>query len=313
MAKISIIGAGFVGTSTAFSLLMKRVASEIAIVDINKEKAEGEALDLKNGLVFTESTKITHSDKYDITKNSDIVIITAGANQKPGETRLDLVNKNALILEGIIKNLLKYEKKDTVYMMIANPVDILTFVAKKMIPNSENRVFGTGTSLDTARLRHYLSENLNVNPRNVHVYVLGEHGDSSFPTWSSAYISVTPLLKHDGVNQKLLDAAYTKTKNSAYEIISKKGATYYAIALTATHICDAILSDSREIMAASTIPTKYGIKDVSLSVPCVIGRKGIYQQQVIPMSASEKKLLIKSQKVLKEYTDKALKAIKNKK
>jgi L-lactate dehydrogenase len=312
MAKISIIGAGFVGTSTAFSLLMKGVVSEIAIVDVNKDKAEGEALDLKNGLVFTEHTRITHSDKYDITKNSDIVIITAGANQKPGETRLDLVHKNSIILKDIIKNLLKYEKKDTVYIMVTNPVDVLTFVAKKLIPNSENRVFGTGTSLDTARLRHYLSEKIDVSPRNVHLYVLGEHGDSSFPTWSSAYISVLPLLKHEGITQKVLDTAYTRTRNSAYEIISKKGATYYAIALTVTHICDAILSDSREILAVSTIPTKYGIKDVSLSIPCVIGKEGICQQQLIPLSSAEKKLLEKSQKVLKEYTDMAIKAIKTK-
>lgn len=311
MAKISIIGAGFVGTSTAFSILMKGLVSEIAIVDINKEKAEGEALDLKNGLVFTENTKITHSDKYDITKNSDIVIITAGANQKPGETRLDLVAKNAIILDGIVKNLLKYEKKDTIYLLIANPVDVLTYVAKKMIPNSENRVFGSGTSLDTARLRFYLSEQLDVNPRNMHVYVLGEHGDSSFPTWSTSYLSVIPLLKHEKVNQKILDEAYTKTRNSAYEIISKKGATYYAIALTATHICDAIINDSREIMALSTIPTKYGIKDVSLSVPCIVGKSGVIQEQQIPLSSKEKKMLQKSQGVLKEYSEKALKSIKD--
>lgn len=310
MAKISIIGSGFVGTSTAFSLLMKGVCSEIALVDVNKDKAEGEALDLKNGLVFTEHTRITHSDKYDITRNSDIVIITAGANQKPGESRLDLVERNAVIMKSIISKLLKYEKKDTVYIIVANPVDVLTYVAKKLIPGSEYRVFGTGTSLDTARLRFYLGEKIGINPRNVHVYVMGEHGDSSFPAWHSAFVSVIPLLKNSNVSRKTLDEAYKKTRNSAYEIISKKGATYYAIALTTTHICEAILSDSREILAVSTIPSKYGIKDVSLSVPCIMGRKGIVEQQLIPLSAQERKSLDKSRKVLKEYTVSAVNSMK---
>ncbi len=296
--KISIIGAGYVGSTTAFSLLKESLASEITLVDINKEKLEGEALDLANGLVYTNVSKITYSTNYKVTKDSDIIIITAGANQKPGETRLQLTDKNVKILEGIIKNTEKYNKK-AIYIIVSNPVDILTYKAKKMIKNSKKRVLGTGTSLDTARLKYYISEKLKVNTKNVHAYILGEHGDSSFPVYSTANVSGRAL--KELCTEKELEECYKKTKNSAYEIINKKGATYYAIALTVTNIVKTIINDEKTIMPVSTIPEEYGIKDVCLSVPCIIGKNGVEKVFKIKLNSKEKKLLEKSRKTLKKY------------
>ncbi len=301
MTKISIIGAGYVGSTTAFSLLKENVASEITLVDVNKEKLEGEALDLSNGLVYTEVSKITYSTKYNITKNSDIIIITAGANQKPGETRLDLTEKNVKIILEIVKNTEKYNKK-AIYIIVSNPVDILTYHVKKKIKNSKQRVLGTGTSLDTARLKYYISQKIKVNTKNIHAYILGEHGDSSFPVYSSANISGKAL--KELCTKKELEECYLKTKNSAYEIINKKGATYYAIALTITKIVKAIIHDEKIIMPVSTIPEEYNIEDVSLSVPCIIGKKGIEKVFKINLDSKEKKLLEKSRKTLKKYIKK---------
>ncbi len=298
MTKISIIGAGYVGSTTAFSLLKESIASEITLVDINKEKLEGEALDLANGLVYSNTSKITYSTKYNITKNSDIIIITAGANQKPGETRLDLTKKNVKIIKEIVKNTEKYNK-NSIYIIVSNPVDILTYHVKKMIKNSKQRVLGTGTSLDTARIRYYISEKLKVNTKNVHAYILGEHGDSSFFVESTANISGRPL--KELCTKKEIEECYKKTKNSAYEIINKKGATYYAIALTITNIVRTIINDEKTIMPVSTIPIEYNIKDVSLSVPCIIGRKGIEKIFKINLNSKEKKLLEKSRRILKKY------------
>lgn len=308
MAKISIIGAGFVGSTTAFALVNQNIAEEIVLVDINREKAEGEALDLANGLVYSNTAQITFSDKYDVTKDSDIIVITAGLAQKPGQTRLELVERNAKIMKGILTKLKRYNK-NAIYVLVSNPVDILTYVAKKVI-GDDCRVFGTGTSLDTARLKDYVGKAIHINPKNVHSYILGEHGDSSFPVWSLANSGNIPLKDYSGMSEKNLNDLYKQVKNSAYEIINKKGATYYAIALAVTHICDIIVHDKNEILPLSTIPKEYGIKDVCLSVPCVLGDRGIERVLKLKLSKKEQSAMKKSASILKEYVKRAESALK---
>ena len=309
MSKVSIIGAGFVGSTTAFSLLAQNVASEIALVDVNKERAQGEALDLAHGLVYSNSCTIRYSDTYTITRNSQIIIITAGAAQKPGETRLDLVTKNAAILKRILDNTHRYSPHAT-YIIISNPVDILTMLAKRYLKR-KGTVFGSGTALDTARLRDYLSETVHVNPKSIHAYVLGEHGDSSFPAWSTANIGTVPIKTYPGLTKEQLDNAFRRTRESAYEIIAKKGATYYAIALTATHICTLILSDRKQIIPLSTVPEPYGIRDVSLSVPCVVGKNGIEHIISLPLSRRESRLLERSADTLRPYVQQGWRSLKH--
>jgi L-lactate dehydrogenase len=299
-SKVAIIGAGFVGATAAYALFIDGIASEIALIDIKKEKAEGEALDLVHGTLFNPYTKITYGDSYSLCKNADIIIITAGANQKPGETRLDLTKKNALILKNIIPKITE-QNKDCILLMVTNPLDVLTYMALKISKFPENKVFGTGTILDTARFRHHLGEYYGVNPQSVYAYILGEHGDSEFPVWSSANISGIPLKEFEKYDRKKLNVLFEKTKNSAYEIISRKGATYYAIGLAITKIVRTILTDQQEILPISCfLRNYYGVNDVCLSIPVVLGRQGITKKLELPLNSEEKKLLFKSAKTIKD-------------
>lgn len=304
-SKVAIIGAGFVGSTAAYSLFIDGCCEEIALIDINKEKAKGEALDLVHGNLFTPYTKVKYGNSYTLCKDADIIVITAGAHQKPGETRLDLTKKNARILKEMILGIKKHNSNGII-IMVTNPLDVLTYLAKKWSGFSKDKVFGTGTTLDTARFRHNLGEYYGVNPKSVHAYILGEHGDSEFPVWSSANVAGIRLKDFKKYDQKKLDLLFDKTKNAAYEIINTKGATYYAIGLAITNIVRSILKDQNNIFPLSClVDDYYGIKDVCLSVPCVVSRKGIKERIHIHLDNNEQKMLKNSAKTIKEYIRKA--------
>ncbi len=305
-SKVAIVGAGFVGATAAYALMIEGVANEIVLIDVNRQRAEGEALDLKHGLQFVQTSKITFGSDYALCKGSDVVIICAGAHQAKGETRLDLVEKNAEIFKQIIPKIAK-TCPQAILLVVTNPVDVMTYLALKYSKFPKERVIGSGTVLDSARLRYWLSQHFNVSPQHIHAFILGEHGDSEFPVWSTANISGKPLKEFPAYNTKALDSAFKKTKNSAYEIIAKKGATYYAIGLAITQIVRAIINDRNDIYPVSTlISDYYGIKNVCVSVPCIINRNGIGGQIRLSLNGREKKLLLKSTEIVRSYIKKAL-------
>lgn len=302
--KAVIIGCGFVGAASAFSLMQSGMFSELVLIDADKNKAEGEALDISHGLPFAKPMKIYAGD-YDDIKSASIVIITAGANQKEGETRLDLVKKNISIFKSIIPEI-KKRNYNGILLIVANPVDILTTVAIKLSGLPENKVLGSGTVLDTARLKYLLGEHLNVDSRSVHAFIIGEHGDSEIAAWSSANVSGIPLnnfcemrghFNHDEAMKKIEN----DVKNSAYEIISKKHATYYGIAMSVKRICEAIVRDEKSIMPISSMMHgEHGIKDISLSMPAIVGKDGVECHVPIQLNEEEIQNLQKSATILKE-------------
>ena len=300
MSKIAIVGAGFVGSTAAYTLLMDGVASEIALIDVNREKAEGEAMDLQHGLQFRQNVKIKFGSSYELCKDADIVIICAGAHQKPGETRIDLVKKNSEIFKEMVPSIVKHNR-DCILLVVSNPVDILTYLTLKYSKFPKNKVFGSGTILDTARFRYKLGEYFEVSPNSIHAYILGEHGDSSFPVWSTANIAGINLKLLKKYNKKAMEKIFSETKNAAYEIIAKKGATYYAIGLGVSKIVNTILSNQNGVLALSSYLKEYhGVKEVCLSVPTVINRNGIKEHLVLPLNSLEKKQLKKSASIIKD-------------
>ena len=272
--KAAVIGCGFVGSATAFTLMQSRLFSELVLLDVNMEKADGEAKDIAHGIPFAGQMKI-YAGTYDDAADAAIIIITAGANQKPGETRLDLVQKNTAIYQSIIPEIVKRDFGG-ILLIVSNPVDILTYVALKLSGLPENRVLGSGTVLDTARLKYALGEHLGVDSRSVHSFIIGEHGDSEIAAWSSTNVSGIPLndfcemrghFNHDAA----MDAIAEKVKNSAYEIISKKQATYYGIAMSVKRICECIVRNERSILPVSAMMHgEYGIEDITLSMPAIV-------------------------------------------
>lgn len=301
--KISIIGAGAVGSATAFALMNQSVASEIVLVDINHEKAVGEALDLSHGQVFVDPVKITAGD-YESTKGSDIVVITAGLAQRPGETRVDLVNRNIEIYKQMIPEIVKYNP-NSILLVVSNPVDILAHVTYKLSGFPPNRVFGSGTVLDTARFQDALSDVFNVDVRDIHANIIGEHGDSEIATWSLATIGGLTLEQycHDmdiEFTQNMRDDIESGVKNAAYHIIDRKGYTNYAVALAVTRIVKAILRDEKSILTVSSLQTgDYGLEDVYLSVPTIVGSEGVRDVVEVPYSSNEREALKESANILK--------------
>ncbi len=301
--KVAIIGCGFVGSSSAFALMQSGLFSEMVLIDADVNRAEGEALDISHGLPFAKPMKI-YAGGYEDIADAAIVIVTAGAGQKPGETRLDLVKKNVEIFKSIIPEIAKQDFKG-ILLIVANPVDILTYVAAKLSKLPQGRVFGSGTVLDSARLKYLLGEHLDVDNRSVHAFIIGEHGDSEIAAWSSANVSGIPLndfcemrgyFKHEESMKKILE----EVKNSAYEIIEKKHATYYGIAMSVRRICEAIIRDEKSILPVSSIQKgEYGIENVALSIPAIVGRDGVEKVVPIKLSDTEKKELIKSAETLK--------------
>lgn len=293
--KAAMIGCGFVGSASAFALMQSGLFSELVLIDANHDKAEGEAMDIAHGLPFAGQMKIYAGD-YDDVVDAAVIIVTAGAAQKPGETRLDLVNKNVNIFKSIIPEIAKKNYKG-ILLIVANPVDILTYTAVKLSGLPENRVIGSGTVLDTARLKYALGEHLEVDSRSVHSFIIGEHGDSEIVAWSSTNVSGIPVndfcelrghFNHEEAMHRIAD----DVKNSAYDIIEKKGATYYGIAMSVKRICECIMRDEKSILPISSMMHgEYGISDICLSMPTVVGREGVETRVPIQLNEQEESAL----------------------
>lgn len=304
--KIAIVGAGNVGSTFAFSLMISGLAREIVLIDKNESLAIGECMDLNHGLSFAHPTRI-YAAGFEGCADADIVVITAGANQKPNETRTDLVNKNVAIFKDIVPAVAKYAK-DSILLVVTNPVDILTYVTLKLSGFPSNRVIGSGTVLDTARLKYMISNYSKVDPNNIHAYIIGEHGDTELPVWSNATIGGMDIETYcseyakQGNAKKELKEIFLKVKNSAYEIIKLKGATNYSIALSLVKITRAILRDENSILPVSTLVNDYyGVSDVCISIPSIVNINGIEQYVKIDLSAEEQELFKHSANTLKTF------------
>ena len=307
--KVAIIGCGFVGSATAFALLHSGLFSEMVLIDADPKRAEGEAMDISHGEAYARPMKI-YAGTYDDITDAAIIIITAGANQKPGETRLDLVQKNVDIFKTIIPQIAKRNYKG-ILLIVSNPVDVLTYAALKLSGLPENRVIGSGTVLDTARFREILGNHLGVDARSVHAFIIGEHGDSEIAVWSTANVAGVPIHKfcelrgyhnHETAMKEIADGV----KNAAYEIISRKKATYYGIAMAVKRICECIVRDEKSVLPVSNMMHgAFGIDDMTLSMPAVVGRNGVEVQMPITLSAQETEALQKSAEILKQTVEKA--------
>ena len=298
--KVSIIGGGRVGMSAAFVMLLKNTASELVLFDRDVERMRGEQLEFQHSLTFLGTTKIIAAESYRDLKDSDVIVFTAGRAQLPGESRLNLVKSNLEVIKTILPQAIKYSP-DSVIIMVTNPVDILTYQASRLLKLPKGKIFGSGTSLDSARFRFHLSEFLGINPKSIHAYVLGEHGESSFPTISHADIGGQPLATMKGFSSEKIQEAFLKARNAAGIIITAKGSTYYAIGVVINQLVDAVLRDTKRVYPVSVPLTgQYGHHDVSISVPCVIGKKGVEKILEVPLSDEEKKLMDRSVKILKE-------------
>ena len=304
LRKAAMIGCGFVGSASAFSLMQSGLFSELVLIDADRARAEGEAMDISHGIPFARQMKIYAGD-YDDIVDAAIIIITAGANQKPDETRLDLVHKNVEIFHAIIPEIAK-RKCQGILLIVSNPVDILTYTALKLSGFTENRVIGSGTVLDTARLKYQVGEHLAVDSRSVHAFIIGEHGDSEIAAWSSANVSGIELsefcemrghYQHDEATRQIAE----QVKNSAYDIIMKKRATYYGIAMAVKRICEVIIRDEKSILPVSSMMHgEYGIEDVVLSMPAIVGKHGVETRVPISLSEEEQKKLQISAATLRE-------------
>ena len=302
--KVAIVGLGRVGTTTAYALLLKGLATELVLYSREKSKAEGEKADLEHGSPFYPGSKIIATDSFSDFNGTDLVIFTAGCAQKPGQTRLDLAAANCDIVEKVIPQIVKHAPS-TLILMVSNPLDVMTYKASLVADLPHGRVFGSGTLLDTARLRMHLSKMVGVNPTSIHSYVLGEHGDSSFTPTSTSTIGGKPIVDFPETNHEHLNWALQETRRDAYKIISGKGATYYGIASAISHIVDVIKNDKKKIVPLSTpLKGEYGLEGLSLSLPCVLGRSGVERVIDLPLTLSEQESLMNTAKIIKSYIGK---------
>ena len=305
MNKITIIGTGSVGSTIAYTLAINGTASEIVMIDINGEKALGESLDIRQGTPFSSPCSV-YAGTYEDSKDSNIVVITSGLARKPGQSRLDLAQTNVDVLKSVTAEILKYAP-DAYYVIVSNPVDVLTYAFTKYSGLPESHIIGSGTILDTARLRSRLSEYYNINQRNVHAYVLGEHGDSSFIPWSLANISNVPV--DDYCNAVQTTTKYPQfnkaeveeyVRKSGARVIERKGATFYAVSMSVVHICKTLLGGIDTTMTVSTmLHGEYGIDDVCLSLLNIVGNKGAHSKILLPLNDEEIKALHHSADSLK--------------
>ena len=302
--KAAIIGCGFVGSATAFTLMQSQLFSELVLVDVDFDKADGEAKDIAHGIPFAGQMKI-HAGVYEDLSDAAIIIVTAGAGQKPGETRLDLVHKNVAIYESIIPRIAE-QNKDAILLIVSNPVDILTTVALRLSGFPPERVIGSGTVLDSSRFKYRLGEYIGIDHRNVHAFIIGEHGDSEVAVWSSATVSgiaVRDFCDELGIvfTREQMDEIVRDVKNSAYEIIEKKGATFYAVALAIRRIAEALIRDEHSLLTVSGYCSgAYEIEDVCIGLPMILGRDGIENIVEIPLNQLEKDNLHESADALKK-------------
>ncbi len=307
-SKVVIIGAGLVGSTYAYSLMINGVVSEIAIIDTNQERLEGEVMDLNHGISFVRPVSV-HAGSYEDCKDADLIVICAGSNQKPGETRIDLLSRNAAIFRSIIDQINRVGT-EALLLIATNPVDIMTYITFRLSGFPAERVIGSGTVLDSARFRFLLSRHCHVDPSNVHAYIIGEHGDTEVPVWSLANIAglrfgeFCPVCGHHcGPLPK--ETIFSEVKNAAYKIIKGKGATYYAIGLALVEITESILRNEFSVLTVSSmLQGEYGIEDVCLSLPTIVSRAGIEKKIVLSLSSEEESALRHSAMVLKEIQNK---------
>ena len=308
--KVTIIGAGSVGSTIAYTMAVNGIATEIVMIDINEAKAMGEALDIRQGVPFCPPVSI-YAGSYQDAQGSDVVILTSGIARKPGQSRLDLAQTNVNITKSIIPQIVKYAP-DAIYIVVSNPVDILTYVFHKVSGLPESHIIGSGTILDTARLRARIAEYYNINQQNVHAYVFGEHGDSSFVPWSTATISTIPvdqyassLTNPDTIEPKLVHSEVESyIRKSGGKIIERKGATFYAVAVSVCHICKCVFSGADTTMTVSTMMHgEYGIDDVCLSTLAIVGPDGVAGKVLAPLTDEEKALLKHSSECLRGIID----------
>ncbi len=299
--KVTIIGCGNVGMTAAYSILHDNVVNELVLFGRSREKLLGEELDINHALSFLNPVRVYASDNYEDIVGSDMVVITAGAAQKPGESRLNLVDKNLKIVGGIMEKVLQYAP-DAVVLIVSNPVDILTYKANEMVNFAHGRIFGSGTTLDTARFRYHLSEYLKVNPKSIHTYILGEHGDHSFPYLSGANIGGNHLSSFEGFTMEKARDAYQKARDAAYKIIESKGSTFYGIGSAIANFVRTVLVDAKSILPVSVpIDDYYGQGGVAISLPCIIGRNGIERKIQLPLNEEEQSQLSGCCATLKKY------------
>ena len=290
--KVAVIGCGFVGSSSAFALMQSGLFSEMVLIDADTKRAEGEAMDISHGISFARPMQI-YAGNYDDITDAAIIVITAGANQKPDETRLDLIKKNAAIMKSIVGEI---KKRDFggILLIVSNPVDILTLIALKESGYPSNRVIGSGTVLDTGRFKYLLGEHLDVDSRSVHAFIIGEHGDSELAAWSNARIGGLKVndfceLRGHFNHEQSMKKIFENVRNSAYEIIERKHATYYGIAIAVKRICEAIVRNEKSILPVSSLMTgEYGLNDVVLSIPAVVDETVV--QKVIPIELNDEEL-----------------------
>ena len=307
LRKCAIIGCGQVGASCAYAFMQSGLFTEMVLIDVNYEKAEGEAMDLNHGLPFRSPMKI-YAGKYSDISDAYIIVIAAGANQKEGESRLELLSRNAKIMKSITDSITEYNK-DAILLVVSNPVDILTYMILHFSGYPAQRVIGSGTVLDTARLKYLVGRKLDVDNRNVHTFIIGEHGDSELAVWSSANISGIDIADYVKVSGKCKDMEclyplYYEVRDSACNIIKRKGATYYAIAEAVLRIAECIVRDEHSVLSVSTLcDGHYGIDDICIGVPSVVGRQGVEKVLDIPLDDYEKLQLQKSVYALSELID----------
>jgi len=301
--RVAVVGTGNVGSTFAYALLLSGLASEIVLIDVNRARAEGEAMDLNHTEPFAKPTRIW-AGEYPDCAGAAVTVIAAGVGQKPGETRLELVKRNAAVFAQVVPQIAKYNP-DGIILVATNPVDVLTYASLKLSGLPARRVIGSGTILDTARFRHLLSRHFAVDPRSVHAYIIGEHGDSEVPVWSLANIAgmrLPAFAEANGIplDQKRMQEIFVSTRDAAYAIIQRKGATYYAVAAGLMRIVEAILRDQRTVLSVSSLAEGcYGLTDVCLSLPTVINRSGVERVLILELSADEGAGLRRSAGVLK--------------
>lgn len=302
--KIGVVGAGMVGSSFVYALTITGLATDIVLVDINRRLAEGQAMDLSHGVPFTREVEVT-AGSYEDLEGSDIVVVTAGVAQKPGETRLDLVKRNTEVFQSIIPQVASVAPH-SVLIIVTNPVDVMTYVALKLSGFERSRVLGTGTLLDSARFRYELSRHCEVDPRNVHAYVIGEHGDSEVPVWSLANVAGMRLTEYCPTCPRacpapVRESIFEEVRSAAYQVIDRKGATHWAIGLAMEAIVQAVIRDERGVMTVSTLLDGYmGVSGVCLSVPTLIGRRGAIRNLDISLSATEREAFQMSASVIRK-------------
>ncbi|MCE7794271.1 L-lactate dehydrogenase [Salipaludibacillus sp. CUR1] len=303
-SRVVIIGTGFVGSSYAFSLINQNITDEMVLIDLNKEKTEGDAMDLNHGIPFGSPTKIWAGD-YSDCKEADIVVITAGANQRPGETRLDLIGKNVKIFKNIVGSVMN-SGFNGIFIVATNPVDVLSYATWKFSGLPMERVIGSGTILDTARFRFLLSEYFDIDVRNIHGYIMGEHGDTELPVWSQTRIGSEPIKRYmskykpEGKDEDL-DEIFINVRDAAYHIIERKGATHYAIAMGLARLTKAVLRNEHSILTVSTLMKgEYGLEDLYIGVPAIVSERGVERTVEIDLSEKEMEQLHHSAEVLKE-------------